>query len=285
MGERLILALDGSTDVCSAALLRARSGAEGEGLWDVVARRAEPDGRAQARVLLGLVDDMLCEVGGAPPDVAAVVAGIGPGTFTGVRIAVATARALALALSVPVVGISTLAGLAAGAACGAAAAGPDVEYVVPLVDARRGQVFYAVYGRARSGAGRTSVWQRTEEHGVCDQGRLSESLEGVGPSRSGGVLVEGGAGAILVTGEARILPPRLETGMSRLQTCPAAVAAEWLVQGQERLQEPGVAPAGSRLGPYLMGTLGLGRPLMLPGRRLMFPRHRRGSGAWGGGFP
>ena len=106
MGEKLVLALDGATSVCCAALLaKGRDREEGE--ERVVARRAERSGRGQARILLRQVDEMLDEVGAEPGDVAKIVVGVGPGTFTGVRVAVATARGLALGLGVPVYGSGT----------------------------------------------------------------------------------------------------------------------------------------------------------------------------------
>ena len=126
MGERLILALDGSTRSVQrrACWHRAPGRRAAVPRWEVVAGRGQSKGRAQAQVLLQLVDDMLREMGGGPSDLGAIVVGTGPGTFTGVRIAVATARALALALHVPVVGVSTLAALAAEAVPTGGAAAP-----------------------------------------------------------------------------------------------------------------------------------------------------------------
>ena len=113
MGEALVLTLDGSTAVCSAALLRLADASGAQPAWETVARRDEADGRAQARVLLRSIDEMLRETGSRASDLRAIVVGVGPGTFTGVRITVATARAAALALDIPVLGVSTLAGVAA----------------------------------------------------------------------------------------------------------------------------------------------------------------------------
>jgi len=75
-------------------------------------------------------------------DVDRIAVGIGPGTFTGLRIGIATARALARARSIPLVGVSTLQSLAL--------AGPDAaqtlsgfDAVLAVLDARRGEVFAA----------------------------------------------------------------------------------------------------------------------------------------------
>ena len=69
-------------------------------------------------------------------DLDAIAVGIGPGTFTGLRIGIATARALATAAELPLRRVSSLAALGAG-----------IEGVVrlPLIDARRGEVFAALY--------------------------------------------------------------------------------------------------------------------------------------------
>ena len=77
-----------------------------------------------------------------------IAVGIGPGTFTGLRIGVATARALAGAHSIPLVGVSTLASLALGAAQQAAAFdSTGLVHVVAVLDARRGEAFAAVWRR------------------------------------------------------------------------------------------------------------------------------------------
>lgn len=73
-----------------------------------------------------------------------IAVGVGPGTFTGLRIGIATARALARARNIPLVGVSTLQSLAlAGPVSGTAPAGLDATLAV--LDARRGEVFAACW--------------------------------------------------------------------------------------------------------------------------------------------
>lgn len=75
-------------------------------------------------------------------EVERIAVGVGPGTFTGLRIGIATARALARARNIPLVGVSTLQSLAlAGPLSGTAPAGLDI--VLAVLDARRGEVFAA----------------------------------------------------------------------------------------------------------------------------------------------
>lgn len=240
MSDRLVLTLDGSTRTCGAALLRIRdSGGAGSEAWEVVSRRVEVDGPGQARSLLRGLDDMVLEVGACPSDLGAVVVGTGPGTFTGVRIAVATARALGLSLGIPVLGVSTLSALAADAlACGTGFALPEV--VVPVVDARRGQVFYAVYqaGEADEGGG-GRVWRRTLPVGVCDRGGLARA---VGQGRS----------AVWVVGEAVDAHEPLPRGWS---LSGGEVAPETLVLGQASLEEPVGELGGRGLGPWIAHVL------------------------------
>ena len=84
-------------------------------------------------------------------DVESIAVGVGPGTFTGLRIGLATARGLAQALDIGLRPVSSLAALAAGLAEGADGGRP----LLPLIDARRNQVFAALYG---AGEALEPVW-------------------------------------------------------------------------------------------------------------------------------
>jgi tRNA threonylcarbamoyladenosine biosynthesis protein TsaB len=133
-----ILAFDTATPATTVAL------ALGDGR--VLARRHEPregERPGHATQLLPLALALLEEAGVDWPVLERLAVGVGPGTFTGLRIGVATARALAQAHAIPLVGISTLRSLAAGAAtpAGVAARAP----VLAVLDARRGEAFAAAW--------------------------------------------------------------------------------------------------------------------------------------------
>ena len=138
-----ILGFDTSTAASSAGVLRS----DGE-LFEVLppaARLAERP--AHAAELLPAIGRVMEDADVAFSDLDAIAVGVGPGTFTGLRIGVATARALAKANDVPVRPISSLAALAAGLTDKAR---------LPLIDAKRGEVYAALYedGRERVAAGR-----------------------------------------------------------------------------------------------------------------------------------
>jgi tRNA threonylcarbamoyladenosine biosynthesis protein TsaB len=101
------------------------------------------DGRpAHSEALLPAIDEAAEALGGWA-SVERVAVGTGPGTFTGLRIGIATALGLGLSAEVEVAGVSTLAALAVGLA------GADLEGLcVPVLDARRGEVFIATYDAA-----------------------------------------------------------------------------------------------------------------------------------------
>jgi tRNA threonylcarbamoyladenosine biosynthesis protein TsaB len=120
----LTLAFDTATDAATSALVD-----DGELLGERVSR---------AVTLLEDVDALLRQGGASARDVDVLAVGLGPGSFTGVRIGLATARGLGLALEIPAAGVSTLEALAAGA-----------PGAVPVIDARRREVFALVDGEPR----------------------------------------------------------------------------------------------------------------------------------------
>ena len=120
----LTLAFDTATDTATSALV-----ADGELLGERSSRAA---------TLLEDVDALLRQGGAHPGDLDALAVGIGPGSFTGIRIGLAAARGLAFSLDLPGGGVSTLAALGAGA--------PDA---VPVIDARRREVFVLLDGEPR----------------------------------------------------------------------------------------------------------------------------------------
>ena len=95
-----------------------------------------------AQQLLGLAAAALEEAGAAWSQVTRIGAGVGPGTFTGLRIGIATARALAQGLGAEVAPVSTLGARAL------AARDPAAGPVLAVIDARRGEAFVAAYDAA-----------------------------------------------------------------------------------------------------------------------------------------
>lgn len=95
-----------------------------------------------------LVDQCLQDEAIIPDKLSAVAASIGPGSFTGIRIGVSTARAIAEVLELPCVAVSSLEGMAALAD---EHVEPTVRYFAPIINARRGQLYGALFVRAGKG--------------------------------------------------------------------------------------------------------------------------------------
>jgi tRNA threonylcarbamoyladenosine biosynthesis protein TsaB len=131
----LILALDSSTGVVTTAV--ARSGESGR---EVLAEISIPS-RGASETLLPAIHAALDLAGTDLSEVERILVGVGPGTFTGIRIALAAARALSLATGAALSRNSTLAALAAPALLGSAE--PEV---LAVLDARRRQVFAQRFG-------------------------------------------------------------------------------------------------------------------------------------------
>lgn len=101
------------------------------------ARAASPDPLGHAEVIGGLLEQVLADAG----EITAVVAGMGPGPFTGLRIGIATARAFALGRGIPVIPVPSHLGASLSVLEGDA---PDSPFAI-VTDARRREVAISVF--------------------------------------------------------------------------------------------------------------------------------------------
>jgi len=184
-----LLALETSTEACSAALFL-----DGEVAW-----RYEIAPQRHNKLILPMLESLLAEAGLGLAQMDALAFGRGPGSFTGVRIAAGVAQGLAFGADLPVAPVSTLAAMAQEAF----AETPE-GFAFPCIDARMGEVYWAVYRRGAdgfaelagaevvtdaaevlfpqeaSGAGIGSGWGTYE---AVLQNRLGERLTGILPDR------------------------------------------------------------------------------------------------------
>jgi tRNA threonylcarbamoyladenosine biosynthesis protein TsaB len=221
----IVLGIDTSTSATAAALSLA-DGALFE-------RRDDPPAGSHpghATRLLAMVDGLLADAGIELAAVGRIAVGAGPGTFTGLRVGIATARGLAHSLGAELAAVSSLEALARGAL---GAEGAAARPVLATIDARRGEVFAAVYSpdRLELAAGRAlapgeiagllaeATLEDSVPLGIGDGAvRYRAALEAAGaevpPDRSplhllrGGAVCELGRAAVAV-GYSEVLPDYL----------------------------------------------------------------------------
>lgn len=131
-----LLALDTSSEGCSAALLFGKRG-------DHLTSRSEYAPRGHTRLLMPMIRELLSEAGLKPADLDALAFACGPGSFTGLRIATGVVQGLAYGLDIPVVPVSSLQAVAAEAIdCFDL---QDDDKMAVAFDARMGEVYWASY--------------------------------------------------------------------------------------------------------------------------------------------
>ena len=130
----LILAFDTSAKAASVALME-NGKLLGEGYQNT--------GLTHSQTLMVMAEDVLKQCGKTPADVQAVAVAEGPGSFTGVRIGVAAAKGFSWGKQIPCCGVSTLEAMAESL-------GAWRGYICPVMDARRSQVYNALF-RADNG--------------------------------------------------------------------------------------------------------------------------------------
>jgi tRNA threonylcarbamoyl adenosine modification protein YeaZ len=131
----LVLAVDTATPAVTAGVVELTAGAV-----LLRAARVEHDARKHAELLMPAVQAVCGDAGTSLRGIDAVVVGVGPGPFTGLRVGMVTAAALGDALGVPVHGVCSLDAIAAEAA----GEGP----LLVVTDARRREVYWAAYDAA-----------------------------------------------------------------------------------------------------------------------------------------
>ncbi len=129
-----ILAVDSSGLVASAAIWEGNPGENGS----ILALSSTDYKKTHSQTLLPMIDSICKEISAMAEDFDAVAVSAGPGSFTGLRIGSATAKAIAMAADAPVIEVPTLSGLAFNL-WGAG------SLVCPMMDARRNQVYTALY--------------------------------------------------------------------------------------------------------------------------------------------
>lgn len=137
-----VLALETSTEYCSVALW----------LDGAVTERCVLAGQKHSELLMPMLDEMLRAAGFRIQDMDGIAFGMGPGSFTGVRIACGVTQGLALGASLPVAGICTLQALAEAS---------GKVRVIAALDARMGEIYHAAYER------RDESWVTMSEPRLC----------------------------------------------------------------------------------------------------------------------
>ncbi|MDD5384759.1 MAG: tRNA (adenosine(37)-N6)-threonylcarbamoyltransferase complex dimerization subunit type 1 TsaB [Gallionella sp.] len=121
-----VLALETSTEYCSVALW----------LDGVIISRCELVGQKHSELLMAMLDDVLKQAGVKLAQLDGIAFGMGPGSFTGVRIACGVAQGLAFGANLPVAGVCTLQALAEAS---------GKPRVIAALDARMGEIYHAAY--------------------------------------------------------------------------------------------------------------------------------------------
>ncbi|AZN43403.1 tRNA (adenosine(37)-N6)-threonylcarbamoyltransferase complex dimerization subunit type 1 TsaB [Paenibacillus albus] len=161
-GQQLVLALDTSTASLACALVRGQ-----EVLQDIQSL-AE---RNHSVHTVSIVQQILADNGVKPEELDGIAIGRGPGSYTGMRIAVSVGKTLSWVWNKPLVGVSSIEALGFGAWQSHAAVeqshsqsqtGAPV-WIVPIMDARRGQVYTALFEAASDGDG---TWTRLARDGI-----------------------------------------------------------------------------------------------------------------------
>ncbi len=224
----LVLALDTSTDAVVVGLAELAPG--GDASPRVLAERVRPGARQHGEQLMPAVLEVCAAADRTPAELDAVVCGLGPGPFTGLRVGIASAAALADALDVPAHGVCSLDAIAVGGP----SAGPG-EPLLVVTDARRRELYWAAYDRAGV---------RTHGPAVDTPAALAVLVPGLGVHRVAGTVADEHAALLGLP----VHPARVPTPVG-LVTVAAAVARAGAAGGPLEpcyLRRPDAVPPAAR---------------------------------------
>jgi tRNA threonylcarbamoyl adenosine modification protein YeaZ len=182
----LLLALDTSTPAVTVALHDDAA---------VLAVETVVDPRRHGELLAPGIEAVLTATSVTPADLTAVIVGVGPGPFTGLRVGVVTARVLGAALGIDVHGICSLDALAASCTLG--------EPFAVVTDARRREVYWATYDSAGNRIGDAAVGVPAEVAATLGDRPVYGPGAGLYPFKRA-VAAELSAGALAVLGAQRL---------------------------------------------------------------------------------
>jgi tRNA threonylcarbamoyladenosine biosynthesis protein TsaB len=245
-----VLALDSSTLDLSLAVAEGQPGG-----WQILTEARHPPGTNHSVLLPRVLDEVLAAAGVKRGELEALVVGLGPGSFTGLRIGLACAKGLAYAQHLPVVGVSSLEAMALEAQAGEA-------LLVPALDARRSELYVGLFRRV--GARVEAIEPRL----ALTPAALIERLQGQGPV------------CLFGQGEA-VYRAELEAGLRYHRDGPAAPSARFLLDLVTAIPAYRAADAFA-LEPYYVRapeqewTLKPKQPRPPPMPRSKAPRHPRG---------
>ena len=143
-----ILAIETATEACSAALL----------CDDEIIEQYELAPRKHNELILPMCESVISEGGVALTQLDAIAFGCGPGAFTGVRIATGVTQGIAFAHDLPVIPVSTLANLALQACIDLS----NGDLVLPAIDARMEEIYWAIYKKESDSLVRLVLAERVQ---------------------------------------------------------------------------------------------------------------------------
>lgn len=152
----MILGIDTSGPIGSVALMTS------DGMLE---ERSITSERSHLEQLLPLVKDMLRAADVTAADIKGIAVGLGPGTFTGTRIGISTGRALAQTLAIPILGMASLDIIARQIP-------PQESVMAVAVDARRNEVYRAIYKQANTELDRISEYETRTAIQLIDECRI-----------------------------------------------------------------------------------------------------------------